>query len=505
MMMTTRSSKISQKALLDVLVGRYGETDLRILCADLEVEYDHVKRETKPDTVISLLEFLNRRERLNEVIASGRIRRPDIEWDSVYESQAAEKSSVPSELPIAQPVVNTDAPAQPTSEASNDVNRERFRHWANVTKWLQQNWRVLMLALVLGAVAGCALWVPLHGLTKSWTCKQIRIVPDPRQVKLAAPADSGSSTGVAYTLTAPPCVGVRILFHTAHHLINNNGVEKITVEGKHFWHAGIHVAARDSVTIKDGIYLDGLDVKAARTYQTAQLIQRLTFHMLTDAGDYCERAAEDVQIEMTGLSLTPDAPAPTPSKTAAPMPTASSHFTSTGAMDYLLVSSTFQEDAEGWTIEGAGNGPIWESGGGNPGGFINGDDSFIETTDWFWVAPAKFTGDLSAAYGGMLFFDLIQNVRNKQITTTGDVILQGAMARLFYDIDNPGREWRSYAIWLHEFGDWKNSEGRAATQGEMRSVLASLRKIMIRGDFSDGGERIGLDNVVLVRRLRSGD
>jgi hypothetical protein len=191
--------------------------------------------------------------------------------------------------------------------------------------------------------------------------------------------------------------------------------------------------------------------------------------------------------------------------TGTPTLTAPTTSTSTGSLDFRLASSTFQEDAEGWTIEGAGIGPSWERGGGNPGGFISGDDSFIEAADWFWVAPEKFTGDLSAAYGGTIFFDLSQNVRNKQITTTNDVILQGAMVTLFYDIDNPGREWRPYALWLHELGGWKNSEGRPATQGEMRSVLSSLKKIMIRGDFSDGGETIGLDNVMLVRRPGSGD
>jgi len=41
MMMTTRPDKISQKALLDVLVGRYDETDLRRL-SFLETERDQI-------------------------------------------------------------------------------------------------------------------------------------------------------------------------------------------------------------------------------------------------------------------------------------------------------------------------------------------------------------------------------------------------------------------------------------------------------------------------------
>lgn len=63
-----------------------------------------------------------------------------------------------------------------------------------------------------------------------------------------------------------------------------------------------------------------------------------------------------------------------------------------------LAVSTFDSGAEDWTTVGATS-PVWEPTGGNPGGHIWAEDS-VGGPPWFFVAPSKFLGDMSAAFGG---------------------------------------------------------------------------------------------------------
>jgi hypothetical protein len=166
----------------------------------------------------------------------------------------------------------------------------------------------------------------------------------------------------------------------------------------------------------------------------------------------------------------------------------------------ILVSSRFDRNAEGWTIEGGGTGPIYQEIGGNEGGHIVGTENSNDDRDWFWKAPPKFLGDQSDAYGGILVFNLRQDAITDQITPTDDIVLSSGSVSLYFDIDNPGREWTAYAIPLHELAGWRDHHDDVPTESEMRLVLSSLDALMIRGEYHYGVDTGGLDNVVLLRR-----
>jgi hypothetical protein len=172
---------------------------------------------------------------------------------------------------------------------------------------------------------------------------------------------------------------------------------------------------------------------------------------------------------------------------------------STSKPDFVLANSTFDEDTDGWTIEGGGEGPYYSTSGGNPGGYIYGKDASGEEADWYWIAPQKFLGGQSDAYGGVLFFTLTQHDTTDQVQSTHDVILVGGDTELAFDINNPGREWTNYAVWLHELGGWKKENGDKPTKGEMQRVLSALSKLKIHAEYRDGDDMGSLENVILLR------
>jgi hypothetical protein len=166
--------------------------------------------------------------------------------------------------------------------------------------------------------------------------------------------------------------------------------------------------------------------------------------------------------------------------------------------DFVIAWSSFDEDPDEWAIEGGGEGPYYMTSGGNPDAYIYGRDTSGEVADWYWTAPRKFLGDQSDAYGGMLFFTLTQNDITDQARSTQDVILIGGGIELALDINNPGREWTDYAVWLHELAGWQKENGDRPTQGEMRRVLSALDELKIHAEYRDGDDTGGLDNVILL-------
>jgi hypothetical protein len=63
--------------------------------------------------------------------------------------------------------------------------------------------------------------------------------------------------------------------------------------------------------------------------------------------------------------------------------------------------------------------------------------------------------------------------------------------------DGPGAAWTAYAIRLDATAGWVH-EGteQAATTAEIQQVLSSLQQLRIRGEYNEGVEVTGLDNVV---------
>ncbi|MEW6235102.1 MAG: laminin B domain-containing protein [Candidatus Omnitrophota bacterium] len=189
---------------------------------------------------------------------------------------------------------------------------------------------------------------------------------------------------------------------------------------------------------------------------------------------------------MTKESVTPPAePAPIPSE-----------------LSIQIASSAFDADREEWLVIGDAQDntqlPFYRNVDGNPGGYIEAVDDVSGGT-WYWFAPVKFLGDKSAAYGGLLTYDIRQSDPTEQYDEA-DVILQGAAGlRLSYQFHkSPGVKWTSYMVSLTE-GGW-NVVGayRNATKAEMIAVLSTLRELWIRGEYRNGDDRGGLDNVMMI-------
>ena len=92
----------------------------------------------------------------------------------------------------------------------------------------------------------------------------------------------------------------------------------------------------------------------------------------------------------------------------------------------VIASSNWDNPADGvdgWTFLNDGTNLIRVASGGNPGGFLQVTDQTLGSTMYF-VAPSKFLGNQSAAYGNTLTFDVQQSFSTSPFADT-DLILQG--------------------------------------------------------------------------------
>lgn len=163
----------------------------------------------------------------------------------------------------------------------------------------------------------------------------------------------------------------------------------------------------------------------------------------------------------------------------------------------LPVVSTFDTNDEGWyqiSVDTRYHVTHVVSGG-NPGGYIKASDTAAAGV-WYFVAPPAFTGNVSAAYGKDLTFDLAQTSITSQFDDI-DVQLVGERQTLVYDTTyNPGISWTGYRVPLVA-GGWRVGalDGPIATEAEVRAVLGDLHALRIRGEYRSGSDTAWLDNV----------
>jgi hypothetical protein len=166
------------------------------------------------------------------------------------------------------------------------------------------------------------------------------------------------------------------------------------------------------------------------------------------------------------------------------------------------IISTFDTDGEGWSAVGDVAGPVtWLATGGNPAGHIELLDQVIGGVTYF-VAPAKFHGDHSAAYGTSLTFDLRQSYPGSPNQfDDSDIILTGGGLTLVFDTPtNPSNNaWTSYAVLLSDLSGWHVSTlvGPLATQAQIQTTLANITDLSIRAEYQIGPDTDSLDNVFL--------
>lgn len=170
-----------------------------------------------------------------------------------------------------------------------------------------------------------------------------------------------------------------------------------------------------------------------------------------------------------------------------------------------IVYSTFDTDADGWNAVSLGtsggvvltSAVTWEAAGGNPDGHISRTDPQAGSTFYF-NAPAKFLGNVSAAYGGTLTYDFRRTAGT--VFNAGDVILRGGATPLtiVFDAAHPTTSWTPFAIPLSA-GEWRvgSLSGAFATDQQIMDVLSALTSLRIRGEYINGSETGRLDNVAL--------
>ena len=169
----------------------------------------------------------------------------------------------------------------------------------------------------------------------------------------------------------------------------------------------------------------------------------------------------------------------------------------------VVAQSTFDVDDEGWLVGGPiPDPPGYFATGGNPGGFIRGFDASGSTGGrafWAFIAPAAYLGDVSAAYGGALSFDLRQDIEDGTPFNDDDVTLIGGGFTIVIDAGpNPATTWTSYSVPFVETAGWvHDGTSQPPTMAEMQAVLGSLSEFWIRGEFIAGNDSADLDNVVL--------
>lgn len=169
-------------------------------------------------------------------------------------------------------------------------------------------------------------------------------------------------------------------------------------------------------------------------------------------------------------------------------------------VDYLgpKITSGFDVDTEGWSFIADVKEFDWVPTGGSPGGYLEAVD-FATGQIWYFVASEKYLGNKGAYSGGTLQFDLKQSGTHSQINED-DVILTGGGLKIVLDAgSNPGIDWTHYLVNLDTESDWRvdTSTGVVATQAQINTVLSDLTALQIRGEFINGSDTGGLDNVVM--------
>lgn len=176
---------------------------------------------------------------------------------------------------------------------------------------------------------------------------------------------------------------------------------------------------------------------------------------------------------------------------------------------HAAIGSTFDVDADGWLAVdldylsgdflavGSTFAPTHEDGG-NPGGRISASDPSSQS--FYFQAPAKFTGNLGAYYGGTLTFDQRVTPPTPAWRDAPDVILGSGDVMLLYRGEaNPTSDWTSFSVALTESGWHVGSlTGAAPTAAQFTAVLGAVSVLRIRGEYVDGVfETTSLDNVLL--------
>jgi hypothetical protein len=182
------------------------------------------------------------------------------------------------------------------------------------------------------------------------------------------------------------------------------------------------------------------------------------------------------------------------------------------AAQAVIVTTTFDAGIEGWsaTINDNGTTNVWIDSGGNPGGYLQSDDTI---DGWGYVsAPAPYLVP-GLLPGGAFSFDLRTVQQGFAIGYRVRVGLSGGGLNLINESVLPTADWASYSFALTAGSGWRvvsdlnqnyNAADPAPTEMQFAAALGSLTGLFIAADYSDGNaatngtlDRAEFDNIVL--------
>lgn len=153
--------------------------------------------------------------------------------------------------------------------------------------------------------------------------------------------------------------------------------------------------------------------------------------------------------------------------------------------------------ANGWTaVDHATNDyhSQYSATGGKTGGYLQGFENYPAGGTGYFIAPttSAFHGNLSAYAGGTLSFD-IKVLQGTAYFDDNDIMLSGngktvTFATHINPVGAPGDGWVNFSVALTN----------ANFGSDLATVLANLSDFKLRGEFINGGEVEGLDNVALM-------
>ncbi|OPX82459.1 MAG: hypothetical protein A4E50_00316 [Methanosaeta sp. PtaB.Bin087] len=167
-------------------------------------------------------------------------------------------------------------------------------------------------------------------------------------------------------------------------------------------------------------------------------------------------------------------------------------------IDNVLVSlpvatdlvSTFDLGDEGWR-EGRDVALSWGESGGDPGGYLRGEDQGSGQT-WYYVSPPSWSGDWTGYIGGTLSFEIVEIESGNGSSTFGDVVrIYGRDGSyLSWSSDPPGKAWTRRQVSLVPSSFKEGGRG-------FEEVMKDVSEVWIRGEYSNMRDVGGLDNVMV--------
>lgn len=175
-------------------------------------------------------------------------------------------------------------------------------------------------------------------------------------------------------------------------------------------------------------------------------------------------------------------------------------FSSTAHAATTIASSDFETDADGWRT---GEFTDASAGAGNP--TYDAINKLISTTDTAanvaFIAPSKFRGNLSAAFGGNIVFRLSNIGNDNPALYSAIAITSGGTTIFSTRVLGPATTLTPYSVVFTGANFIRStpfsSGGAPVTDSELQGILANVSKFAILADWDSGPDNTRLDNVTL--------